>query len=78
MSNHTLCVLPGRIYPYYLLAKLYREAGDCFPPEKLEWARRMVLETEPKVYSRAIEEMREEINGMLKTTHFIEEKQVGK
>ena len=53
--------LPGRIYPYYLLAKLYKEAGDCFPPEKLDWAVRMVLEMEPKVHSRAIEEMREEV-----------------
>ena len=52
--------LPGRIYPYYLLAKLYKEA-DCFPSEKWEWARRMVLEKEPKVHSRAIEEMREEM-----------------
>ena len=53
--------LPGRIYPYYLLAKLYKEAGDCFPPEKLDWAVRMVLEMEPKVHSLAIEEMREEV-----------------
>ena len=58
--------LPGRIYPYYLLAKLYAEA-PCFPPEKLEWARRMVLEKEPKVHSRAIEEMREEVKGLTKT-----------
>ena len=69
--------LPGRLYPYYLLAKLYQEA-DCFPSEKQDWAVRMVMEMEPKVHSRAIEEMREEVNGMLKTTHFIEEKQVGK
>lgn len=52
--------LPGRIYPYYLLTKLYKEA-DCFSAEKLEWARKMVLEKEPKVHSRAIEEMREEM-----------------
>ena len=37
-----------------------REA-DCFSAEKLEWARKMVLEKEPKVHSRAIEEMREEM-----------------
>ena len=52
--------LPGRIYPYYLLTKLYKEA-DCFSAEKLEWARKMVLEKEPKVHSRAIDEMREEM-----------------
>ena len=53
--------LPGRIYHDYLIAKLYKEAGDCFPPEKLDWAVQMVLEMEPKVHSRAIEEMREEV-----------------
>lgn len=53
--------LPRRIYPYYLLTKLYKEA-DCFSAEKLEWAKKMVLEKEPKVHSRAIEEMREEMN----------------
>lgn len=52
--------LPGRIYPYYLLAKLYNET-DCFPEEKLKWAVRMVLEKEPKVYSTAIKQMREEV-----------------
>ena len=34
--------------------------------EKLDWAIRMVLETEPKVHSRAIDEMREEVKGMLR------------
>ena len=58
--------LPGRVYPYYLLAKLYQEAGDCFPPEKLDWPIRMVLEMEPKVHSKAIEEMREEVKGLSK------------
>ena len=33
--------------------------------EKLDWAIRMVLEMEPKVHSKAIEEMREEVKGML-------------
>lgn len=69
--------LPGRIYPYYLLAKLYQEAGDYFPSEKLDWAIRMVLETEPKVHSRAIDEMREEVREIAKNTHFIEENQFG-
>ena len=52
--------LPNRIYPYYLLVKLYAEKPDVFPKEKLEWATRMVLEKEPKVQSTAIREMREE------------------
>ena len=41
--------------------------------EKLDWAIRMVLETEPKVHSRAIDEMREEVKGIAKNAHFIEE-----
>ena len=32
----------------------------------MDWAIRMVLETEPKVHFRAIDEMREEVKGMLK------------
>ena len=54
--------LPGRIYPYYLLFKLYDEmpAGK-YAQERKEWAARMVLEKEPKVQSTAIREMREEV-----------------
>jgi len=70
--------LPGRIYPYYLLAKLYQEAGDHFPSEKMDWAIRMVLETEPKVHSRAIDEMREEVKRIAKNVHSIERKLFGK
>ena len=33
--------------------------------EKMDWAIRMVLETEPKVHSRAINEMREEVKRMI-------------
>ena len=57
--------LPNRIYPYYLLAKLYAEHPDVFPREKLEWAVRMVLEKEAKVESSAIRQMREEVKIML-------------
>ena len=57
--------LPNRIYPYYLLAKLYAEHPKVFPGEKLQWAVRMVLEKEAKVESTAIREMREEVNKML-------------
>ena len=32
----------------------------------MDWVTRMVLETEPKVHSRAIDEMREEVKGMLR------------
>ena len=53
--------LPNRIYPYYLLAKLYAEHPDVFPREKLDWAARMVLEKEAKVESTAIRQMREDV-----------------
>ena len=57
--------LPNRIYPYYLLAKLYAECPDVFAREKLEWAAKMVLEKEAKVESTAIKQMREEVKVML-------------
>ena len=54
--------LPGRIYPYYLLFKLYDEIPEGkYAQERKEWAARMVLEKEPKVQSTAIREMREEV-----------------
>ena len=55
--------LPGRIYPYYLLAKLYAEPAYRYP-EKLRRVAEIVLTKEPKVQSTAIREMREEIKKM--------------
>ena len=40
--------LPGRIYPYYLLVKLYAEK-DFYQPDKLYRAAKSVLGKEPKV-----------------------------
>ena len=57
--------LPNRIYPYYLLAKLYAEHPKYFPKEKLEWAVKMVLEKEAKVESTAIKQMREEVKDIM-------------
>ena len=57
--------LPNRIYPYYLLAKLYAEHPEVFPKEKLEWAAKVVLEKEAKVESTAIRQMREEVKGIV-------------
>ncbi|HML72609.1 MAG TPA: O-antigen ligase family protein [Macellibacteroides fermentans] len=57
-------LLPERIYPYYLLTKLYADPGY----NKLDKAREMaqiVLTKEPKVYSLAIREMRNEVQKML-------------
>lgn len=57
--------LPGRIYPYYLLAKLYAEP-KYWHPEKLKQAVKVVLTKEPKVQSTVIKEMREEAKLLLK------------
>jgi tetratricopeptide (TPR) repeat protein len=57
-------LVPSRIYPYYLLAKLYKEM------ELLDKAREMadiVLTKEPKVQSQAVEEMREEMKGIVES-----------
>ncbi len=61
--------LPGRIYPYYLLAKLYAEQG-YYQPEKLKMMANTVLTKEPKVYSKAIEEMRSEMKVLLDTLNY--------
>ena len=55
--------LPGRIYPYYLLVKLYTKP-EYQQPEKLKWAVEVVLTKEPKVQSTAIKEMREEVKSL--------------
>ena len=56
--------LPGRIYPYYLLAKLYAEP-DFRKPDKLEQMVEIVLTKEPKIQSSAIREMRDEVKKMI-------------
>lgn len=53
-------LLPGRIYPYYLLAKLYAEPR-FYQPEKMKQMVDVVLTKEPKVQSTAVREMREEV-----------------
>ena len=55
--------LPGRIYPYYLLAKLYADPG-YYQPDRLRDAVEIVLTKEPKVQSTAIREMREEVRKL--------------
>lgn len=61
--------LPGRIYPYYLLAKLYTEPSFR-QPDKFEKVKRMVLTKEPKVHSTAIRQMREEVKKIQIITPF--------
>lgn len=56
-------LLPARIYPYYLLAKLYAEP-NFYQPEKLKQAVEIVLTKEPKVQSTAVKEMRMEVKTL--------------
>ncbi|MDD3037198.1 O-antigen ligase family protein [Bacteroides sp.] len=56
--------LPNRIYPYYLLAKLYAEPGYR-QLEKLKSIAEIVLTKEPKVQSTAVKEMREEVKKLV-------------
>ena len=57
--------LPGRIYPYYLLAKLYAEP-EFLNREKFEEMKGIVLMKAPKIHSTAIEEKRREVEEIAK------------
>ncbi len=61
---HAVHLLPGRLYPYYLLAKLYAEPA-FYDPDKMNKMAQIVLTKEPKVQSTAIREMREEMAKLL-------------
>ena len=56
--------LPERVYPHYLLVKLYAE-HEYFDKVKLVREAEYVLNTEPKVNSTAIREMRHEVKKIL-------------
>jgi tetratricopeptide (TPR) repeat protein len=51
-------LVPSRLYPHYLLAKLYHEMGL---KDRAEAEANIVLSKAPKVKSRAVDEMREEL-----------------
>ena len=61
---HAIGILPERLYPYYLLAKLYAEPAFN-QADKFRAAAGAVLTKEPKVESSAIREMRTEIKKIL-------------
>ena len=61
---HAIDMLPERIYPYYLLTKLYSEP-TFFQEDKFIKAANAVLKKEPKVESTAIREMREEVKILI-------------
>ncbi|GHT65358.1 hypothetical protein AGMMS50239_24940 [Bacteroidia bacterium] len=54
-------IVPNRLYPWYLLTKLYDEMGL---PDKVRETAAVVLTKEPKVQSQAIKEMREEVKKL--------------
>lgn len=56
--------LPGRLYPYYLLAKLYADSG-YYQPKKMEYMAEMVLDKVPKVQSTAVRQMKQEMRELL-------------
>jgi tetratricopeptide (TPR) repeat protein len=58
-SSH---IVPNRIYPYYLMALMYRDMGEL---EKAKVAAQIVLTKEPKVQSTAVEEMRKEASKII-------------
>jgi len=66
-------LLPERIYPYYLLTKLYADSAN-YQPQKMRQAAYAVLEKEPKVHSTAINEMRDEVKKILKSKEIEDEK----
>jgi tetratricopeptide (TPR) repeat protein len=51
-------LVPNRLYPHYLLAKLYHEMGQ---KEKAEAETNIVLTKQPKIESMAVKEMRDEL-----------------
>jgi len=54
--------VPNRLYPFYLLAKLYDEMGD---PEKAHDMAVKVVRKEVKIHSPAVEEMKAEMKKRL-------------
>ena len=58
--------LPGRIYPYFLLTKLYADP-EFYHLEQLQLMADKVLTKEPKVQSTAVREMRTEVRKIMET-----------
>lgn len=52
--------LPGRVYPYYLLTKLYADSAN-FNSQKFNHYHRKTMTMKPKVQSPAINQMRHEL-----------------
>ena len=55
-------IVPSKIYPHYLLAKLYHEAGLI---KKAEEKAKYIMDKIPKVDSGAVQEMKDEMEKLL-------------
>lgn len=62
--EQSLFLTPERLYPYYLLAKLYAEP-KFLNREKARQMAVVVMTKSPKIYSKAIDEMRKEMEQLL-------------
>lgn len=62
---------PARIYPYYLLSKLYAEK-QFNHPENLKIVAERALSMEPKVNNTAVDEMRKELIELLKNENLLQ------
>ena len=65
--------LPERIYPHYLLVKLYAEP-EFFDRIKFVSEAEYVLNAKPKVNSTAIREIKQEVNKILRDKETLENK----
>jgi tetratricopeptide (TPR) repeat protein len=54
--------LPGRLYPYYLLAKVYADSCN-YNAERFSAAYKTVMRLTPKVQSQAIRQMRAKLHS---------------
>lgn len=62
--KESIYLIPIRIYPYYLLAKLYAEQ-QFLDIEKAQQMANIVLTKKPKIASKAVDEMRAEMTILL-------------
>lgn len=62
--EQSLQLVPERLYPYYLLAKLYAES-KFLNQEKAKQMATIVVTKSPKVHSKAVDEMRQEMELLL-------------
>lgn len=61
---YAIHLLPGRLYPYYLLTKLYNEP-NYYNKDKLVKTGQIVLTKEAKIQSTAVRQMRDEIKKLI-------------